>query len=99
MGRWEPAVLGLACWLAVASAAKVGESPAEGSGQGRGSLSPPLSQTWKLGTGPSQGKTGRVTGRKSQTEKENPTTDVSAFPGRLLCISCFALRGITQAAR
>lgn len=36
MGRWEPVVLGLACWLAVASAAKVSESPAEGSGQGRG---------------------------------------------------------------
>lgn len=95
MGRWEPVVLGLACWLAVASAAKVGESPAEGSGQGTGSLSPLLSQTWKLGTGPSRGKTGRVTGRKSQTEKENPT---SAFPGHLLFMSCFALRRMTQAA-
>ena len=57
MGRWELLVLGLACCLAVASAAKVSESPAEGSAREGSPLSPPLSQTWNLGPGPSRGKT------------------------------------------
>ena len=34
MGRWELVVLGLACCLAVASAAKVSKSPAERSARG-----------------------------------------------------------------
>lgn len=52
MGRLELVVLGLACCLAAASAAKVSERPAEGAGAAQSSLS----QIWKLGTGHGGGK-------------------------------------------
>lgn len=71
MGRWELAVLGLTCCLAVASAAKVSKSPAERSARGGSPLSPPLSQTWNLGTGPSRGKT--------ESHWQNPTTIVNSI--------------------
>lgn len=71
MGRWELAVLGLACCLAVASGAKVSERPAEGSAMGGSPLSPSLSQTWNLGTGTSRGKT--------ESHWQNQTTIVNSM--------------------